>query len=383
MKPTLMLIGLGHLGGVLLELFARESWLGRIAACSRDRERGAARCNLARLGALAQGHAARIDHVPLDVENGDAVAEAIRREVPDLILCAASMQTWWLAERLPPAAAAPLRRARFGLWLPVHLAPTLALMRALRASRYDGITLTAPFPDVVNVILARLDLAPTCGVGNVAEVASKVELLAARRLGAAPESMTVTLVAHHALEAFAYGGSEGDAPPFFLRVDHGGRDVTREIGAQDLLLAGYPLPSGPAAAFLTAGAAVRLARAVLAPGEERLHAPAPGGLPGGYPVLAGRGRVRPAPIDGLALDGAIAINERSHPYDGIERIEADGTAVFCEATREAAREALGYDAAPLKPDESRERGTEIMARFTEYALRHGLDLESPGAAARG
>jgi hypothetical protein len=51
-----MLIGLGDLGGVTLELLAQQDYLGRIAAASRDAERGVAHCNFARMSAIAQGH---------------------------------------------------------------------------------------------------------------------------------------------------------------------------------------------------------------------------------------------------------------------------------------------------------------------------------------
>lgn len=58
MKPTLMLIGLGGLGSVLLELLAREEGLGRTVVGSRNVERGVARCN------LAQGYAPAIRLCP-------------------------------------------------------------------------------------------------------------------------------------------------------------------------------------------------------------------------------------------------------------------------------------------------------------------------------
>ena len=376
MKPTVMLIGLGHLGGAVLDLLVREKGLGRIVCCSRDRESGAARCNLARVGGAAQGLSPRIDYRPLELGDAAAVAEAVDREAPELILSTATMQTWWLPQLLPPEAAAAIGRARFGPWLPVHLAPTLKLMRALRAAGYEGVTLTAPFPDVVNCILGRLDLAPTCGVGNIAELVPKVRLLAAERLRVPPDRVRVLLVAHHALEPAVYGGRLDAVPPFFLRVTIEGLDVTQQVGASELLLAPYPLPAGPAAASLTASCTVDLIRALLSAGETLLHAPAPGGLPGGYPVLAGDRRVRPAPIEGLAPEKAVAINDRSHRYDGIEQIEGDGTAVFTIESAGAMRDTLGYDCDRLRPDDAESRGEELIARFREYAGRHGVTIEA-------
>ena len=54
---SVLIVGLGHLGGVILELLARDPRVGRLVAASRDATRGVARVNLARLGALAQGRA--------------------------------------------------------------------------------------------------------------------------------------------------------------------------------------------------------------------------------------------------------------------------------------------------------------------------------------
>jgi hypothetical protein len=376
MKPTIMLVGLGGLGSIILELLAREEGLGRIVVGSRNAERGMARCNLARLGAMAQGYAPSISFIPLDLNDKEAVAETVHREVPDVILSTATMQTWWLPDLLPPEQAAAIKSAGFGVWLPVHLTLTLKLMEALREADYRGITLTAPFPDVVNCVLGRLDLAPTCGVGNISQFVPKIRLLAAERLGTPLDEVRVLMVAHHALGPAVVRAQVDNIPPYFLRIEHGVQDMTEAIGADQLLVAPYPRASGPASHFLTAGTTVRLVRAFFSPSGALLHAPGPNGLPGGYPLIVGRSGVQPAPIEGLTLAEAIAINERSHPFDGIERIEADGTVVFCPAAADVLRVELGYECDRLVPDESEERAKELMARFRAYAERHGVHLKN-------
>ena len=322
MKPSLMLIGLGDLGGVILELLARDSTFDRIIVASRDGERGPARCNLARLGALAQGYCPNITFVPLDLNNKEAVAETVSREAPDIILSCATLQTWWLPNLLPPKPRAIINKAGFGVWLPVHLTLTLKLMEALRDAAFNGLTITAPFPDVVNCILGRLGLAPTCGLGNLDEIVPKVRLLAAERLAAGVDTIRVLMVAHHALEPAVFGEPMAEIPPYYLRVTHSGQDVSERVKADELLLAPYPLPPGPPTHFLTAGSAVRLVRALVSDHDTELHVPAPNGLPGGYPVIANRLGVEPITLADLTLSQAIDINERSHRFDGIERIEA-------------------------------------------------------------
>ena len=182
------------------------------------------------------------------------------------------------------------------------------------------------------------------------------------------------LVAHHALESAVYGEPAEEVPPYFLRIEHGGANVTEAVGGDELLFAPYTIPPGTAIHFLTAGSTVRLIRAFLSDSEVLIHTPAPKGLPGGYPVMVSNKGLQLVPIEGLALEEAIAINERSHRFDGIERIEADGTVVFCPKSSEVLKSALGYDCQRLSPDESEERAKELIARFKEYARCHGVNL---------
>jgi hypothetical protein len=380
-----MLIGLGDLGSAVLDLLVRESGLGQIVVASRNASRGGARVNLARIAAEALGRddaVPPVRFIPLDLDRPEAVVEMVHREAPDIVLSTATRQTWWVTDLLPEPEAQLLRKARFGVWLPLHLALTLKLMQALRAADYRGLVLTAPFPDVVNPVLARLGLAPSCGVGNVDEVAAKVRLLASENLRCAPQRLRVMLVAHHALEASAVGGSTAPLPPHFLRLYLDGDDVTERAGGEGLLRARYAIPDGAATCLLTAASIVRLLRGLASDQNTWLHAPAPGGLPGGYPVMVGRCEIHVAPIPGLTIDEAIALNEASHKFDGVERIEPDGTVRFCSEDAAVLREALGYDAQLLKPHEADDRAKELMARLRDLGRRRGVDLDQAWQGAR-
>src|SRR5207302_1888346 len=117
--------------------------------------------------------------------------------------------------------------------------------------------------DVVNCILARLGLAPTCGVGNVDEMVAKVRFLAAKRLQTRSDAVRVYLVAHHAMSGPVFDEAHAEVPPFFLRVEHHDTDVTEQVRADDLLVDRFPIPSGPATHFLTAASTLRLLRALM------------------------------------------------------------------------------------------------------------------------
>jgi len=380
MAPTVMLIGLGSVGGAVLDLLAKEPSVGRIVACDLSEQVGTTRCNVSRLLATVQGHAPRIEFRSLDLRRTDEIHDAVRDVVPDLIHSSASMQTWWLLDLLPPDAAKPLRDAGFGAWIPVNLALTLSLMESLSEVGYDGITLTAPFPDVVNCVLDRMGIAPTCGVGNVEKVATKLRYLVGERLGRAPPEVDVRVVAHHSFLAPVFGGrKEGEeVPPHYVTVRVDGEDVSDDLDLEEILFRSFELPPGPAWNLFHSGCTVRMIRTLLGDTTELVHAPAPGGLPGGYPVLAGAGTVEVAPLDGLTLDEAIAINERSHRFDGVERIEEDGTVVLTERAADLFRQTLEYDCPRLHPAEAFDRGQELMRRFREYGERHGARFHEHG-----
>jgi hypothetical protein len=372
MSTKIMLIGLGDLGSITLELLAREPEIEEIVVASRNIERTAARCNLALLGALAQGYTPGIRFISLDLTHHEATAEAIYRENPDLIYSTATTQTWWYPNLLPPPQAELFNRAGFGVWLPVHFTLSRSLMEATKLAAFKGHVLTAPFPDVVNYILGKLNLAPTSGVGNLDEIVPKIRYLTADKFETEISQVRVWLVAHHALQSYVFGEARGEPPPNYLRVELDGADITEHVS--DLLFASLPLASGPVTHFLTAGSTVRLVRALLHETDTFLHVPAPGGLPGGYPVLASRRGVRLAEIPGLESHEAIAINNRSHRFDGIERIEEDGTAIFDSASVEILRDTLGYDCPRLHPAEAEARASELIARFRTYAAQYGVNV---------
>jgi len=245
-------------------------------------------------------------------------------------------------------------------------------MEAVKLADFKGHVLTAPFPDVVNYILGKLNLAPTSGVGNLDEIVPKIRHLTANKLNTGISNVQVWLVAHHALQPYVFGEIQGEPPPFYLRIELDGADVTGHVG--NVLFASFPLSSGPVTHFLTAGSTVRLVQALLHPADTFLHVPAPGGLPGGYPVFASRNGIRLAEIPGLTQREAVAINNQSHRFDGIEQIQDDGIAVFEPQSVQILRDTLGYDCPKLHPDDAEFRATELIARFRTYAAKYGVSV---------
>lgn len=379
MPTNIMLIGLGGLGKAILKVLALSGSVTEISVGSRTAEAGIEYCNLVRLAAASAGQFPRIEFLPLDLNQESEVAGVIARLAPDLVLTTATMMPWWVPDRLPPEKARIFQRAGFGVWLPIHLNLTVKLMRALGQAAYSGPVLTAPFPDVVNPVLAALHMAPTCGVGNLAEIVPKLRLLAGQKLGVDVEKVHVSLVAHHSLEAYVFRTEADSAglihkPPYHLEVVYHGREVGQELGGDELVFSAYPLPGGQDTHFLTAAAALRTIRALLSPSGARIHVPGPLGLPGGYPVVASQSGLSLALPAGLTAEQAVEINTAAHRFDGVDRILPDGTVVFLPESAGAMRATLGYDCEKLEPAEIEARAAELIDRFSVYAAGFGLSV---------
>ena len=99
---------------------------------------------------------------------------------------------------------------------------------------------------------------------------------------------------------------------------------------------------------VTAASAMPVLEALL-PGAAPLRwsTPAPGGLPGGYPVRIAGGVVELDLPPGIDASEAIAYNERAAAGDAIERVDEDGTVHFTEACRASVRGLSAELAAPL------------------------------------
>ena len=297
---TVAVVGLGDLGSRVLDVLARSPRIERLVGATRDRERGEARVAQCRLVAALQGGPRHVEFRAIG-EIGEAAAIDT-----DVIVCGATRHTWWK----PSPEGVP-----YGTWLPLQM----TLVRDLMRARPRAPVVCLPYPDGVGPALAPLGLAPHIGAGNVGETAPKLELLSGG---------DVRLVMHHAAQRYAFpsfaflGDGETEEPPWAASIAGVPEERVRE-----LFHAPWPLPTGTASHDLTAAHTATIVEALLSEEPQRVHAPAPGGRPGGYPLRLSRDLLEVDWPDELE---AIAINERAQRWDGLERVEPDGTLVFTQ-----------------------------------------------------
>lgn len=361
-KKTVLMFGLGGIGSWAVEFLARSEGVDRVVTSARTEDRGIYRTAIAAVGATYQGFSKELEFRRNDLDDTEATARLIAEVQPEVIFNAASVQGPGIIKQAPIAAEAraKLRKAGFGVWLPWHLLPACRLMQAVENAESRAPVVNIALPDVVNPALWRhFGFGPVVGAGNLDFTAATITRYISSAEGIPASDITLCLVGSH---AFSSQGPRAGAP-YFLKVLLGDRDITSRYDTE-WLMEEWPVSHGAdvrsrsVASSVYAASAVKNIMAILRDTNEYTHAPAPNGLPGGYPVrLSARGAEVVLPQE-LTLKQAIAINEGGLPFDGIARIEDDGSVTYTESTYEAMR-ALGYDCRQLTFDALEARSAEL------------------------
>jgi hypothetical protein len=342
-KKKLLIVGGGKLGRQILQILApRNVFIFYVA--SRELDHAVRTCNLIRQGCLQMGVSCVLHPVALELGASqiDENAAVIARIRPDIILNCASLHSWrWLRD-LPAPLYAALGKAQLGPWLPMHLAPAYDLMRAVVSSRVKALTVNAAYPDVVNVVLDKVGLAPDVGVGNIANLIPAMRLSIARLALCDSQQVQVKLAAQHSLshQLARVGKPLQSHYRLAYRID--GKDCT---GAFDDALIFNGVCTHFRSLddqFLTATSAVSVVENLFSLNEAETHAPGPHGLPGGYPVRIGMGQVLLSLPYGVSRSDAISVNQQGQRQDGIREVHADGRVSFESEQMAIMESLLGY-----------------------------------------
>jgi len=130
--------------------------------------------------------------------------------------------------------------------------------------------------------------------------------------------------------------------------------------------------TGTQATWIVAASAVKIILGILNDTNELTHAPGPEGLIGGYPVRLNKEGAKVFLPEGITIERAIQINEEAQKWDGIEKIEDDGTIVFTDEAYNTFKDLLGYNCKKMKVEEVEERAKELTKRFKNFVKKYGL-----------
>jgi hypothetical protein len=342
-----VIIGAGDAGLKMAAGLVQSGRLRRLTLAGLCQGRGPAAAGL-----LASLGECPVAFVELDGTRRGDVEALLRREKPDLLVQSASLVSPWLAIGRRDPLAQALAAAGLGVQLPAQLPVLTAVMQAVRTVDFTGPVANLSLPDVTHPVLRGRGLAPTIGLGNVSmqllRVRSALKARAAEDGGTAGEMPLVRVIGHHK-QVYGVMTAEPPADPA-LRV----RVYLGEAGdrADDLAYEGFPLSPSVDYNVVTAAAALPVLLALL-PGAPplRFSAPAPEGLPGGYPVRIAGGAVALDLPPGAELDEIVAFHRRLGRGDGIEAIAEDGTVTFTEGAKAAVAAVDPALTEPLAPDQ--------------------------------
>lgn len=370
-RSTIMIVGVGDLGGHVLEILARSPGIHKIITADINEEWGYRKTNIAAFGASQTGFYPELEFTKIDLYNIEQTAATISKYKPDLIYNASSLQSWWVINTLPKEVFEKLDKARFGPWLPMHLTLMYKLMQAVKQSGLkDVLVVNSSFPDACGQILAANGLGYSSGIGNVANVVPALRSSVAYQLGLPMKDVVIRLACQHYVSHYIPRFGTAGGAPYYLNAMVGGKDVTKSVDI-DKVFAELPKrfrrAGGRDGQILTASSAAQVLLAMVNDTGAFGHAPSPNGLPGGYPVrIDSKGVTVDLPND-ITLEQAIRINEDGQRCDGIDRIDPDGTAHYADWSMDIAKEMFGYDCRVMKLEESEERSVELGKKFKAFA----------------
>lgn len=352
-----MLISLGKLSGAVLEAAARDGRFPHIIVATRNVAAAKLKANAARIGAALEGEYPRIDVIGFDFNAPDA-ADTLRKIQPDLMLAAPTLLPWW---KIAGHANSKVRALPFAGWLACHLAPMLTLRAAWEKSELHCPWVSATYPDVVNAALHLTGSGPIIGIGSVSECLPKIRFLASQHSNAPISELAIKLVGSNTLSNLFYREEAvKELPPFLLQVIWHGHDISLAV-KDKLRSVKMPVAHDQEMNRITASAALDVLAALLDSEPRSLHAPAPNGLVGGYPVkISRKGVAIDLPLE-WPLEHALGINASALTFDGISAIEKDGSVIFTPKCTAALKALLDEDWPRLKPEDAPAMAAKLLA----------------------
>jgi hypothetical protein len=301
----------------------------------------------------------------VDMNEPEAIAEALTATHPDVVIQAATPRNWYsFPGRFDPAVWKRLNHeGRMGPWLPLFLVLPAKLMTGRQLVGASMPVVQISYPDTVNAVLAAVGLAPTCGSGNSENIATIMRLVAASHLGLPVPDVRVQLVANH-FHAWALAADDPEMQqrPMWYRIYDGAADVTKALD-NDAYWADvrriYPRQRPMFAATSAVQNTMRLMR------DDRTlsHVTAPAGFPGGIDTRLGADGPLLVFPDDLTETEARALLTRAQQGDGIDGIDADGSVRMVPECAAVMREIVGYDCDVLRFAEVADRADELVQRL--------------------
>lgn len=376
---TIMLFGLGDLGGWVLEILARQQGINTIITCDARAKWGALKTHSAACGAGHMGYSKTIIFEQCDVSNIDRTAQLLSTYKPDLIYNSMGLLSPQLPGLLPPEIFKKTHKIVGGpLLIPPNIPLITKLMKSVKESGIAAPVVNNSWPDIVNGMLWKKGLGPLVGSGNIDIRVANIRRRISLEKNIPIPQITVYIVGGHALGI--QGAKAG--VPYYIKVMVGDKDITNEYDTDSLVsdnvLSGFsPTEASWIVRPTVASCACRIIMAILNDTHELTHAPGPNGLPGGYPI---RVRAKGVEVDlprSLTLEEAIKINLGSMRCEGAQEIREDGTLVITDEAYQITKELLGIGVKEVTVEDAEDLAKEVIGAYKKLCQKYNVASALP------
>jgi hypothetical protein len=315
-RADILIFGTGTFAGrIAMDLVATATQSVTVALAGRNADRLKWLETAGNSRAAMFDRPARIVARRVDLAVPGAAAETIATVAPKVVVQAASFQTGNVISHQGNAWTRLVADGGLSATAVLQAPLSVEVARAVKTARPQAHFINCCFADVVNPLIAALDLPITCGVGNVAILANAFS--GAKALG--PGRLKV-LAHYQNLGAWRQPAETRGGRAARVWID--GQEVADVYGQ----FARVQLTREPAIEISGAsGVPLMLA---MAQGRDWIgHVPGPHGLPGGYPVRLHANALALDLPAGLTRDQAIAWNLSYEEESGLV-VAPDGHARY-------------------------------------------------------
>lgn len=322
-KCDILVAGTGTFGSrIIFDIAVTADKPVKIAIGGRNRARMDWLCLAANARAAIFGRPATFSTLPIEWGSAETIAEAIAACDPGVVVQAASVQSPSVIHSTDSAWGRLVKDGGLSVTAVFQSLLSERCAHAMQLVGNQGAFINCCYPDVVNGILAAKKVPITCGVGNVAILSNMFE----GDMGIRQSGSLKVLAHYQCLGPWRLPAAERGGTPARVWIDD------EEISDLYPRFAHLKLTPEPVI-DISGCTAVPIIYALLGHRDLLGHAPAPAGLPGGYPVAI-KDRVMTLDLPtGLKRDDAIAWNRAFEEQSGIV-VEDGGQVVYCGTMRE-------------------------------------------------
>jgi hypothetical protein len=230
LEKTLMLFGLGDLGGWVLEFLARQEGVGTIIALDSREHYVALKTEGAAAGSGHMGYNKTIRFEKCDVFGIDRTAELLNKYRPDFVYSSLGLLSPTILRFLPHETQQKMEQI-MGHLIPNQYLLISKLTKAVKRSGIAAPVLNNSLPDIVNPMLKKNGLCPLVGAGNLDIVVAYMRRRVSTMVNIPIPEVTLYFIGEHSVTM--QGSRTGI--PYFLKIMVGDKDITSRFDTDSLI----------------------------------------------------------------------------------------------------------------------------------------------------